>query len=74
MDEDKSQNDTKPRMSASAASVGVGTAAIGETGTQQVSLGRKILYHLWDADQHLKSPEVSFDNAKVSMTKCLTRF
>lgn len=29
-----------------------------EAAPQQVSLGKKILYHLWDADQHLKSPEV----------------
>ena len=25
--------------------------------TREVSLTKKILYHLWDADQHLKSPE-----------------
>lgn len=24
---------------------------------QKVSFGKKILYHLWDSDQHLKSPE-----------------
>lgn len=29
-----------------------------EAAPQQVSLGKKILYHLWDADQHLKSPQV----------------
>lgn len=30
---------------------------VGEAVPQQVSFGKKILYHLWDADQHLKSPQ-----------------
>jgi ACS family pantothenate transporter-like MFS transporter len=29
--------------------------ALGETEPQKLSLGKKILYHLWDSDQHLKS-------------------
>ena len=28
--------------------------------TQKIPLAKKILYHLWDADQHLKSPQVRF--------------
>jgi ACS family pantothenate transporter-like MFS transporter len=31
---------------------------VGEATPQKVSFGKKILYHLWDADQHLKSPQV----------------
>ncbi|CZR50393.1 related to transporter protein [Phialocephala subalpina] len=30
---------------------------VGEATPQKVSFGKKILYHLWDADQHLKSPQ-----------------
>ena len=26
---------------------------------EKVSIWKKLAYHLWDADQHLKSPEVS---------------
>lgn len=38
-------------------------ASVVEVGTVQVipekiSFGKKLLYHLWDADQHLKSPQV----------------
>lgn len=29
----------------------------------KLSIGKKILYHLWDADQHLKSPEVRVEVA-----------
>jgi ACS family pantothenate transporter-like MFS transporter len=39
----------------------VGAVAVGEgeyVPPEKLSLGKKILYHLWDADQHLKSPEV----------------
>ncbi|KAM0817772.1 hypothetical protein AB5N19_03579 [Seiridium cardinale] len=38
----------------------VGTVAVGEgeyVPPEKVSWGKKILYHLWDSDQHLKSPE-----------------
>jgi len=32
-----------------------------ETPPPKVSFGKKLLYHLWDADQHLKSPKACVD-------------
>ena len=29
---------------------------------EKLSFGKKLLYHLWDSDQHLKSPAVSLPN------------
>ena len=48
----------KRTASASATSAGNGVAYDQEEVNPPVSFWKKILYHLWDADQHLKSPEV----------------
>lgn len=37
---------------------GVAELDVEYTPPEKLSLGKKILYHLWDADQHLKSPQV----------------
>lgn len=29
-----------------------------EVAPEKISFGKKLLYHLWDSDQHLKSPQV----------------
>ncbi|PVH89465.1 pantothenate transporter liz1 [Cadophora sp. DSE1049] len=52
MDSEKKTEEVKAAPSPSVSDIG-----IVEPAPQQVSLGKKILYHLWDADQHLKSPE-----------------
>ncbi|KAF6831385.1 pantothenate transporter liz1 [Colletotrichum plurivorum] len=55
MDGDK-KTEANSSASAAASDVGVGTHET-ITPPPNLSLGRKILYHLWDADQHLKSPQ-----------------
>jgi hypothetical protein len=37
---------------------------------EKLSLGKKILYHLWDADQHLKSPEVNQNSSLLIQFYC----
>ncbi|KAL2873483.1 hypothetical protein SGCOL_011326 [Colletotrichum sp. CLE4] len=53
MDAEKKTHEANSPTS-TASDVGVG---VHEDAPQKVSWGRKILYHLWDADQHLKSPQ-----------------
>ncbi|GJD05146.1 pantothenate transporter liz1 [Colletotrichum higginsianum] len=48
----KNSHEVKSAASPAASDVGVGTHE-----QHNVSLGKKILYHLWDSDQHLKSPQ-----------------
>lgn len=48
----KKSHEVKSAASPAASDVGVGTHE-----HHKVSLGKKILYHLWDSDQHLKSPQ-----------------
>lgn len=51
MDTKKTAN-TQVHSSASGSETDV---ALGEVEPQKLSFGKKILYHLWDSDQHLKS-------------------
>ncbi|KAJ0305825.1 hypothetical protein COL516b_004933 [Colletotrichum fioriniae] len=53
MDGEKKAHEVNSATS-TASDVGVG---VHEDAPQNVSWGRKVLYHLWDADQHLKSPQ-----------------
>ncbi|KAJ3950313.1 uncharacterized protein N0V96_001457 [Colletotrichum fioriniae] len=55
MDGEKKAHEVNSATS-TASDVGVG---VHEDAPQNVSWGRKVLYHLWDADQHLKSPQRS---------------
>ncbi|KAF3802557.1 Pantothenate transporter FEN2 [Colletotrichum gloeosporioides] len=48
----KKSHEVNSAMSPAASDVGVGAHE-----AHNVSFGKKILYHLWDADQHLKSPQ-----------------
>ncbi|KAF4869121.1 Pantothenate transporter liz1 [Colletotrichum siamense] len=48
----KKSHEVNSAMSPTASDVGVGAHE-----AHNVSFGKKILYHLWDADQHLKSPQ-----------------
>ncbi|TDZ30016.1 Pantothenate transporter liz1 [Colletotrichum spinosum] len=54
MDKDRKQPELDSATSAAAWDMSIGTS---EDVPQQTSLGKRILYHLWDADQHLKSPQ-----------------
>lgn len=48
----KKSHEVNSAMSPAASDVGVGAHE-----AHNVSFGKKMLYHLWDADQHLKSPQ-----------------
>jgi ACS family pantothenate transporter-like MFS transporter len=54
MDTDKKNPEVNASLSTSEAGVG-----IVEEVPKKTSFGKKLLYHLWDADQHLKSEHVS---------------
>ncbi|KAH8898963.1 pantothenate transporter liz1 [Thozetella sp. PMI_491] len=54
MDGDKGTMKVNSRTSESP-SEGMGTAQ--QEAPQRLSFGKKLLYHLWDSDQHLKSPQ-----------------
>lgn len=56
MDGDKKTEANSSTRSAAASDVGAGTHEA-VAAPPSLSLGRRILYHLWDADQHLKSPQ-----------------
>lgn len=58
MTADKTHDDgSKPQLTTTAEPVGA-EAEYGTRIDQNVPLWKKFVYHLWDADQHLKSPEV----------------
>lgn len=57
MEDEKKSHEASFIPSAAMPDVGFGTT---EDTPQRISLGKKILYKLWDADQHLKSPQVRF--------------
>lgn len=56
MDGDK-KTEANSSTSPAASDVGVGVSHEAVAPPPNLSLGRKILRHLWDADQHLKSPQ-----------------
>lgn len=55
MEDEKKSPEVSSAPSAALPDVSFGTT---EDTPQYISLGKKILYKLWDADQHLKSPQV----------------
>lgn len=73
MDENtKIGSDMKPVPSASATSVGNGVAYDHDEVNPPVSVWKKFLYNLWDADGHLKSPQVTNSKPLGSLKPCLT--
>lgn len=54
----------------SAPSTSTSDIGVAEAVPQKVYFGKKLLYHLWDADQHLKSSQVCliFEISRKNLT------